>query len=60
MRFYLIERVHPNDERYWKKILTDEPRLRSTYMRLERLDGYLKKLPLARRMCWNIAVVATK
>ena len=60
LRFYLIEGVDPNRERYWKKIYTDEERLRSTYLRLERLDRYLKRLPMMRRMCWNIAVVATK
>jgi len=60
LRFYLIERVDPNEERYWKKILTDESRLRKTYRRLEGLDRYLKKLPFMKRMCWNIAVVATK
>jgi len=60
LRFYLIERVDPNRERYWKKIFTDEPRLRPTYLRLERLDRYLKKLPFMKRMCWNVAVVATK
>lgn len=60
LRFYLIERVDPNKERYWKKIFTDEERLRPLYLRLERMDRYLKKLPLMKSMCWNIAVVARK
>ena len=60
IRFYLIERVHPNDERYWKKIITDEPRLRPLYCRLERLDQLVKRLPWIKRFAWNIAVVATK
>lgn len=60
LRFYLIEGVSPNQERYWKKIIYEEPRLRSTYSRLEKLDKYLKKIPLVERYAWNIAVVATK
>lgn len=60
LQFYLIERVHPNEERYWKKIIYEEPRLRKTYYRLESLDYFLKKVPYFRRFAWNIAVVAVK
>ena len=60
LRFYLIEKVNPNKERYWKKIIIEQERLKPTYQQLEKLDGVLKKLPLMKRMAWNIAVVATK
>jgi len=60
LRFYLIEKVNPNKERYWKKIILEHDRLAPTYNRLERLDRSLKKLPLMKRMAWNLAVVATK
>jgi len=60
LRFYLVERVDPNQERYWKKIVDEEPRLRHGYRRLERIDRIVKKLPWMRRFAWNIAVVATK
>lgn len=60
LQFYLIERVHPNDERYWKKIILEHERLRPLYRRLERVDRLLKRLPLMKRLAWNIAVVATK
>jgi ubiquinone/menaquinone biosynthesis C-methylase UbiE len=60
LRFYLIEGVDPNKERYWKKIIDEEERLRPTYVRLEKLDAYLKKLPFIKRYAWNLAVVATK
>jgi hypothetical protein len=56
----LIERVNPNKERYWKKIIYEEERLRPTYCRLERLDSQLKKISFIRRYAWNLAVVATK
>lgn len=60
LQFYLIERVNPNEERYWKKIILEQARLEKTYLRLEKLDRILKKLPLMKRMAWNLAVVATK
>lgn len=60
LQFYLIERVHPNEERYWKKIVYEEARLRQTYYRLEKLDYLVKKIPYLQRFAWNIAVVGTK
>lgn len=60
LRFYLIEKVDPNQERYWKKIIIEQARLEPGYRRLERVDNMLKKLPLMKRFAWNLAVVATK
>jgi ubiquinone/menaquinone biosynthesis C-methylase UbiE len=60
LRFYLVERVNPNQERYWKKIIQEHQRLEPTYLRLEQFDRTLKRLPLVSRMAWNLAVVATK
>ncbi len=60
IRFYIFEKVHPNDEPYWKKIVSDEERIRDTYLRLEKIDKYLKKIHFFRKMAWNVAIVATK
>ncbi|WP_421655723.1 class I SAM-dependent methyltransferase [Leptothermofonsia sp. ETS-13] len=60
LRFYLIEQVNPNEERYWKKIILEHRRLEPSYRQLERCDHWLKKLPLMKRFAWNLAVVATK
>ena len=60
LQFYLIEKVDPNKERYWKKIIVEEERLKPLYLRLEKLDALVKKLPLMKRFAWNLAVVATK
>ncbi|MCL2923830.1 MAG: class I SAM-dependent methyltransferase [Trichodesmium sp. MAG_R04] len=60
IKFYLIEKVDPNQERYWKKIIIEHQRLEPMYSRLEQLDVVLKKLPLMKRFAWNLAVVATK
>ncbi len=60
IRFYLIERTDPNRERYWKKIISEEERLRPLYLRLERCDARLKRFPFLKRYAWNIAVVGVK
>ena len=60
IQFFFIERVDPNKERYWKKIIFEEERLKPIYNRLEKIDRIVKKLPFMRRFAWNIAVVATK
>lgn len=60
LQFYLIEKVDPNKERYWKKIIIEQARLKPQYQRLEKLDVILKKIPLMKRFAWNLAVVATK
>jgi ubiquinone/menaquinone biosynthesis C-methylase UbiE len=60
LQFYLIERVNPNQERYWKKIIVEQQRLQSEYLMLESIDRLMKKLPLMKRYAWNLAVVARK
>jgi len=60
LRFFFIEKVHPSQERYWKKILEEEERLRKLYLRLERLDRLIKKISILDRFAWNIAMVAVK
>lgn len=60
LQFYLIERVDPNQERYWKKIILEHKRLQSEYLLLEKLDTLLKQFPWLKRYAWNLAVVATK
>jgi hypothetical protein len=61
VRFYLIERVHPNEDRYWKRIIREHVRLTPIYNRLAWIDRVLVGLcPPLGRFCWNMAVYATK
>ncbi|MEM4336809.1 MAG: class I SAM-dependent methyltransferase [Candidatus Woesearchaeota archaeon] len=61
LRYYFIERIDPNKERYWKKILIDHKKLEKTYYRLEKIDNlFLKLFPFMRRFCWNITIIAVK
>lgn len=57
VKFYLVDRVNPNKERFWKKIVQEADRVESTYRVLERMDKFiLKALPFCKRFCWNIAI----
>jgi SAM-dependent methyltransferase len=61
VKFYVVDRVHPNQDRYWKRILTREPELRPVYLLLEKLDRVLLKiLPFLGWWCWNVAIVVQK
>lgn len=60
LKFYFVEQVNPNKERYWKKIILEEERLRPLYLRLEKYDACIKRIPFVKRFAWNIALVGTK
>lgn len=61
IKFYLIEKVDPNKERYWKKIIYEHKRLEKMYIKLEKVDYYfLKSFPFLRRYCWNIIIKCQK
>jgi ubiquinone/menaquinone biosynthesis C-methylase UbiE len=60
-KFYFIDKVHPNEERYWKKILTEHRKLEKTFSKLEKIDKFfLKMFPFLKRYCWNIVIIAKK
>ena len=61
VKYYCIDRVHPNKERYWKKILIESKKLQKAYSFLEKLDNvFLKTFPFMKKYCWNVTVVAKK
>ena len=61
INFKLCERIDPNKERYWKKIILEHKRLEPIYSRLEKLDRiFLSIFPYFRKHCWNIAVFGRK
>jgi 2-polyprenyl-3-methyl-5-hydroxy-6-metoxy-1,4-benzoquinol methylase len=61
VKFYVIDRIHPSSDRYWKRIITHEQQLRWLYRPLEAIDKLLlHMLPPFRWWCWNIAIVVRK
>jgi ubiquinone/menaquinone biosynthesis C-methylase UbiE len=61
VKYYFINKIDPNKERYWKKILTDHEELAPLYCKLEKVDNFFLKLfPFLKRYCWNIVLICKK
>lgn len=61
IKFFFIDRINPNKERYWKKIIREHKKLEKTYSFLEKIDNiFLRKFPCFKRYCWNVVIYAIK
>lgn len=58
--FFVGQRVHPNRERYWKKIISDYASIAPLYGVLAAVDRVLLRVPGLRWWAWNLAVVCRK
>ncbi len=56
LKYYFIDRVHPNQDRYWKRILRETDRSLWWWQPLRALDGILTRTPLVRRLAWNMVM----
>jgi SAM-dependent methyltransferase len=60
VKYYVKDRLHPNDDRYWKRILRETPSGLRWWMPLRSLDRILTRLPLVRWLSWNIVMWGQK
>jgi SAM-dependent methyltransferase len=60
IRYYVVDRVHPNQDRYWKRILKETWGTLWWWTPLRALDLLLTRLPLMRYLCWNVVMWGTK
>lgn len=60
LKYFLVDRVHPNDERYWKKVITGYREIAWLHAPLAALDEVLLRIPGLRWLSWNVAVVLHK
>jgi ubiquinone/menaquinone biosynthesis C-methylase UbiE len=60
VKYYLGERVHPNQDRYWKRILRETPERLRWWMPLRALDRVLTRLPIVRWLAWNMVMWGEK
>lgn len=60
VKYYLIDRVHPNQDRYWKRILRETPERLWWWTPLRSLDSVLTRIPLVRWLAWNIVIWGVK
>lgn len=61
LKYFLLDRVHPNQDRYWKRILQETPQSLRWWRPLALLDtAVLTRLPLVRRLAWNMVLWGEK
>lgn len=60
LKYYLIDRVHPNDDRYWKRIFRETSATLRWWEPLRALDNLLTRLPGLRWLAWNIVMWGSK
>lgn len=61
IKYFFIDRVDPNKERYWKKILKDSSQLSPLLSRFNKIDQFLfKYIPCLKYLAWNVAIHAKK
>jgi SAM-dependent methyltransferase len=60
LKYYFIDRVHPNQDRYWKRIFRESPRSLWWWYPALLTDSVLTRLPLVKRLAWNTVIVAKK
>ncbi|MEO8204857.1 MAG: class I SAM-dependent methyltransferase [Chthoniobacterales bacterium] len=57
-KYFAIDRIHPNQKRYWKLIY--EPQNLGWWKILKQCDHLLTRLPLIRRLAWNMVMFGQK
>ncbi len=60
LKYYFVDRIHPNQQRYWKLIYAETPRRLWWWRPLAGLDAALTRVPLLRRLAWNIVICGEK
>ena len=59
-KYYAFDRIHPNQDRYWKRILRETPESLSWWMPLRSLDELLTRIPAVRWLAWNMVMWGQK
>jgi SAM-dependent methyltransferase len=60
IKYYAWDRIHPNDDRYWKRIFKETNISLWWWWPLRGMDIVLTRLPLLRNWCWNTVLWGQK
>lgn len=60
VKYYLMDSIHPNRDRYWKRILREKPEHLGWWIPLRSLDALLTRIPLIRWLAWNVVMWGEK
>lgn len=58
--FYLVERLHPNKARYWKKVVWERDKYKTVFKLLNNIDSVLLRVIFLRKYCWVTVIKSTK
>jgi len=60
IKYYLVDRIHPNDERYWKLIYRETDGSLRWWRPLLLVDKILTRIPGVRALAWNVVLWGQK
>jgi SAM-dependent methyltransferase len=60
LKYYLVDRVHPNSDRYWKRIFHETDATLGWWNPLRRADELLTRVPGVRWLAWNMVLWGSK
>jgi ubiquinone/menaquinone biosynthesis C-methylase UbiE len=60
VKYYLKDGVHPNKDRYWKRILRETPERLRWWLPLKYVDSVLTRVPMVRWLAWNVVIWGEK
>jgi 2-polyprenyl-3-methyl-5-hydroxy-6-metoxy-1,4-benzoquinol methylase len=60
VKYYLKDRIHPNEQRYWKRILRENRLSLGWWMPLRYLDEVLTRVPGVHWLAWNVVIWGQK
>jgi SAM-dependent methyltransferase len=60
LKYFFVDRIHPNQDRYWKRILHETPETLRWWMPFRTFDEILSRTPLIRWLAWNIVMWGEK
>jgi SAM-dependent methyltransferase len=60
VKYYAMDRVHPNQDRYWKRILREPDSALWWWKPLLTIDATLTRIPIVRWLSWNMVMWGTK
>ena len=59
-KYYIKDRVHPNQDRYWKRITHETEKDLWWWLPLRSVDTVLTRIPAVRWLAWNIVMWGKK
>jgi len=60
VKYFLIDRIHPNADRYWKRILRETGATLWWWKPLRAIDAILTRIPIVRWLAWNVVIWGEK